>query len=168
MRKFGPDTSPPVPNLGEGKRGEDGHLGYLLRQAAHCFQLQMARALQDLEMTPPQFTVLTMIKAYPGISNADIARLALLTPQTVGVIITNLDKAGWIIRRPHAVHGRIKQVELSEDGLARFEVARQRVATVENVLSGVLSPTQDAEVRQWLVAVARTMTMTYPNPSLID
>jgi DNA-binding MarR family transcriptional regulator len=118
----------------------------------------MARALQELEMTPPQFTVLTMIKAYPGISNADIARLALLTPQTVGVIIGNLDKAGWIIRRPHAVHGRIKQVELSEDGLARLEAARQRVAALEGTLLATLSPRQEAEVRQWLVAVAQTMT----------
>ena len=37
-----------------------------------------------------------MLKAYPGLSGADLARVALLTPQTVGVIIRNLERDGAI------------------------------------------------------------------------
>ena len=51
----------------------------------------MERALADLGVTPPQFVVLTMLRAYPGLSGADLARVAMLTPQTTGVIIRNLD-----------------------------------------------------------------------------
>jgi hypothetical protein len=79
---------PPPP--GQGKRGEKGYLGYLLRQAQAAARLTLERALADLGITPPQFVVLTMLRAYPGLSGADLARLALLTPQTVGVIIRNL------------------------------------------------------------------------------
>ncbi|MGL6468642.1 hypothetical protein ACSZNP_15270 [Aeromonas hydrophila] len=64
-----------------GKRGEAGHLGYLLRQAAAAQRLRMERALADLPITAPQFALLTMLDAYPGSSNAELARLTLLTPR---------------------------------------------------------------------------------------
>lgn len=61
---------PLIPQVGEGKRGENGYLGYLLRQAAGAYRHRMERVLADLRVTPPQFSVLTMLAAYPGISNA--------------------------------------------------------------------------------------------------
>src|ERR1700731_756553 len=64
------------------------------------------QALADLGITPPQFAVLTVLRAYPGLSGADLARVALLTPQTVGVIIGNLERDGAIRKTPHPVHGR--------------------------------------------------------------
>ena len=93
-----------LPKPGEGKRGEKGYIGYLLRQAAGAYRHRVELALADLDVTPPQFSVLTMLAAYPGHSNADLARLALLTPQTVSVIVANLERAGSIVRRRHAVH----------------------------------------------------------------
>lgn len=85
---------PPPP--GHGKRGEQGHIAYLLRQAQAATRLTLERALADLGITPPQFAVLTMLRAYPGLSGAELARVALLTPQTVGVIIRNLERGGAI------------------------------------------------------------------------
>ena len=64
-----------VPVVGAGKRGEQGHIGYLLRQAHAAHRLRMERALAGLEVTLPQFSVLTMLTAYPGASGADLARL---------------------------------------------------------------------------------------------
>lgn len=57
-----------VPAPGEGKRGEQGYLGYLLRQAHAAVRLTMERTLADLGVTSPQFAVLTMLNAYPGLS----------------------------------------------------------------------------------------------------
>ena len=69
----------------------------------------MERALADLGMTSPQFVVLTMFEASPGLSGADLARVALQTPQTVGVIIRNLERDGAIRKSPHPIHGRVLQ-----------------------------------------------------------
>src|ERR1700744_3945121 len=106
-------ASPAIPRAGEGKRGADGHIGYLLRQAYAIHRLHMERALAEFGLTPPQFSVLTMLNAYPGISNADVARLSWLTPQTVSVIATNLEKLGAIGRRPHSIHGRIRHLDVT-------------------------------------------------------
>ena len=147
-----------LPAPGEGKRGEDGYLGYLLRQAAHAYQKRSVQALADLAVTPPQFSVMTMIAAYPGVSSADLARLALLTPQTVSVIVANLEKTEAVARRPHAVHGRIQHLELTEKGRGLLAEARKRVHTLEAELAVGLSPEEAAAVRRWLVRVAKPMS----------
>lgn len=144
-----------LPAPGEGKRGEDGYLGYLLRQAAGTYRQRTDRALSDLDVTPPQFAIMTMIKAYPGISNAEIARLALLTPQTVSVIIANLERAGTIRRVPHDVHGRILQIELTDPGIALLRQCRKRMHALEADLADGFSATDQAAIRRWLVSVAR-------------
>ncbi|TAK48468.1 MAG: MarR family transcriptional regulator [Xanthobacteraceae bacterium] len=149
-------TVPPsqLPEPGEGKRGEEGHIGYLLRQAAGAHRLRMERALADLDVTPPQFSVLTMLAAYPGYSNADLARLALLTPQTVSVIVLNLERRGAVVRRSHEVHGRIQHLELSKSGHALLVKCRSRVHAIEHDLAADLAPSELKAIRRWLVHVA--------------
>jgi len=150
--------NPPIPAPGEGKRGEDGYLGYLLRQAAGAYRLKVERALEEFGVTQAQFAALTMISAYPGLSNADLARLALLTPQTVSVIVGNLEKAGSLIRTPHAVHGRIQHLDLSDNGRALLRKCRERVYRLEGDLTAGLSADEERAVRRWLVKVATAET----------
>ena len=88
-------------------------------------RLTLERALAELGATPPQFLVLTMLKAYPGLSGADLARVAVLTPQTVGVIIRNLERDGAIRKTPHPVHGRVLQWTLTRRGLTLLKKCRR-------------------------------------------
>lgn len=147
-------TAGRIPQPGEGKRGEDGHIGYLLRQAGNAFRLQMERALSDYGVTPPQFSVMTMLVAYPGISNADIARLSMLTPQTVSVIVGNLERAELIARTPHQVHGRIQQIEVTQNGKDLLAKCRKRVQLLEESLTRGLNARDEITVKRWLASVA--------------
>jgi DNA-binding MarR family transcriptional regulator len=143
---------PPPP--GQGKRGERGYLGYLLRQAHAATRLTMERTLADLGVTSPQFVVLTMLKAYPGLSGADLARVSLLTPQTVGVIIRNLERKGAIRKAPHPVHGRVLMWTLTRGGLALLDKCRRRVLALERRLGASLTARSEASVRRWLAGIA--------------
>jgi DNA-binding MarR family transcriptional regulator len=143
-----------APPPGEGKRGEQGYFGYLLRQASAASRLTLERALAELGATPPQFVVLTMLKAYPGLSGAELARVALLTPQTVGVIIRNLERDGAIRMTPHPVHGRVLQWTLTRRGLTLLEKCRKHAMALERRLAAGLSPQAQATVRRWLARIA--------------
>jgi DNA-binding MarR family transcriptional regulator len=143
---------PPPP--GSGKRGEDGHIAYLLRQAQAATRLTMDRALADLGVTPPQFAVLTMLNAYPGLSGADVARVAMLTPQTVGVITGNLERDGAITKTPHPVHGRVLQWTLTRHGASLLGKCRSRVSVVEQRLVAGLGAKEEVIVRRWLSRIA--------------
>jgi DNA-binding MarR family transcriptional regulator len=154
-------TSAPVPALagvrpppGVGKRGEQGHIAYLLRQAQAATRLTLERALADLGVTTPQFAVLTMLNAYPGLSGADVARVALLTPQTVGVIIGNLERDGAIQKTPHPVHGRVLQWTLTRRGAALLGKCRNRVNAVERRLVAGLGANAEITIRRWLSKIA--------------
>lgn len=143
-----------APPPGQGKRGEKGYLAYLLRQAQAAARLTMERTLADLGVTLPQFVVLTMLKAYPGLSGADLARVALLTPQTVGVIIRNLERGGAIRKTPHAVHGRILQWTLTRRGTTLLGKCRKRAMALERRLAAPLNARTQSTIRRWLAGIA--------------
>jgi DNA-binding MarR family transcriptional regulator len=146
------------PPAGRGRRGEKDYLGYLLRQAQAAARLRLERALADLSVTPPQFAVLTMLKAYPGLSGADLARLALLTPQTVGVIIRNLQRSRAIRKTPHPVHGRVLQWTLTRRGGNLLDKCRRRAKTLERRLTAGLGAKGQATVRRWLSKIAAELS----------
>jgi len=145
----------PIPAIGEGKRGESGHIGYLLRQAHAAHRIRMERALQDMGLTLPQFSVLTMLAAYPGASGADLARLSLLTPQTMSVIVANLERAGTVSRRPHEAHGRVQIIEITALGQQLLARCNAAAKTAEAALLAGVSPADESAVRRWLVQVAK-------------
>jgi DNA-binding MarR family transcriptional regulator len=143
---------PPPP--GRGKRGEKGYLAYLLRQAQAAARLALERALADLGVTPPQFAVLTMLGAYPGLSGADLARVALLTPQTVGVIIRNLERDGAIRKTAHPVHGRMLQWTLTRRGGTLLGKCRRPAMALERRLLAGLGARTQLAIRRWLSKIA--------------
>ena len=141
-----------VPRPGEGKRGPEGHLGYLVRQASVAVRAAMEKVLADIEITPPQFAVLTMIVAYPGVSGADLAR------QTINVIVRNLEKMGAIRKSADAEHGRILRLNATAKGQALLKRCRARVAQVDDRLAALAGREEERVVRRWLSAVGEALS----------
>lgn len=147
-----------LPRAGEGKRGRDGYTAYLVRQANAAIRRALDRALDDLAITSPQFSVLIVIGAYEPLSSAELARLALLTPQTINDIVRQLEQRGAIKRSPHAVHGRILNVTLTAEGRRLLGRCRARADTVNRHLdAGFETEAERAAVRRWLSHVATAL-----------
>lgn len=149
--------TPRLPSPGEAKRGIDGYLTYLLRQASAAVRLAMERELADLEVTPPQFSALTMLMAYGELSNAELARLTLQTPQTANVIIGNLERRGMVMKRPDDSNGRILRLVITADGKRLAEKCKVRADRIETRVQTRLKPTTERAVREWLAALARDL-----------
>jgi DNA-binding MarR family transcriptional regulator len=149
-----------VSRVGEGFRGPDGAVGYLLRQAQLSLRRAIDAALRDLGLTTPQFSVLSVLDVEPGLSGADLARASMLTPQTVNGIVLALERAGRIERTPAPRDRRVLQVRLTESGRALLGTARTRVAAVEQRMTVALGDDQVAQLRAWLVACARALDDT--------
>ena len=142
------------PRAGQGKRGQNGHLAYLLRQGAGAVRLRMERLLANLEVTTAQFAVLTMLDVYPQASGAEIARLAMLTPQTVHGITGNLRRAGLIDATPSAANERIQTLGLTAAGKELLAVCKARVEGLEQDLAAGLTDGEEDVIRRWLVRLA--------------
>src|SRR5262249_59999091 len=111
-------------------------------------------AVGEFGVTLPQFVVLTMLKAYPGLSGADLARVALLTPQTVGVIIRNLERDRAIRKERHPVHGRVLQWTLTPRGLRLLEKCRRHAMALERRLVAGMNDRELATIRRWVSKIA--------------
>ncbi|SLN29700.1 transcriptional regulator SlyA [Pseudooceanicola marinus] len=141
-----------LPGEGTDKRGPDGYLGYLLRQAANGYRHRVETSLRETGLTQPQFAALTMLDAYPEHSSADLARIALLTPQTMSTILRNLENAALIRRHPHQEHGRKRRIELTDAGRQVLVRAKRLVYALETDLAEGFSEEEQRTVRRWLVA----------------
>jgi len=64
-------------------------------------------ALRGLGITTPQYAALTFLDESPGLSSAQLARRAFVTPQTMNRMVANLEAAGLIARGPHPELGRV-------------------------------------------------------------
>lgn len=148
-------TGSDIPEAGERKRGESGHIAYLLRQASAALRAELETGFADTRLTLPQFTVLTMLRAYPGISGADLARISLLTPQTVNVITANLLKRGAVARGRSDTDRRAYVFTLTEEGRCDLEQCETIADAIEARLVAGLDAGEEALIRRWLVAIAR-------------
>ncbi|HEY8165226.1 MAG TPA: MarR family transcriptional regulator [Gemmatimonadaceae bacterium] len=151
-------TSRVVPAVGAGKRGPDGHIGYLLRQAQAAMRLAYDTSLSKLGLTAPQFLVLNLIDAYPGASGAELARTAQLTPQTMNLILRKLEREGLIERDEHETHGRVLRLTLTPKGTARLRNAKTLSDKIERRVLALADADTERKLRHWLVDVAVALT----------
>ncbi len=84
--------------------------------------------------------MLTALAEAPGMSNADLARRAYVTPQTMNQVLRELERRGWASTHPHPGHGRILQAELTGPGQRVLGACHQEVDAVEERMLAGLSP----------------------------
>ena len=120
--------------------GSTGRPGYLLKRAQSALHAAMAAALREHNTTVSQYALLTALDEEPGLSNADLARRAFVTPQTMNQLLRELERKQWVTRRPHPVHGRILQADLTQQGHAALRSCHQAVDAIEEQMLARLSP----------------------------
>ena len=112
--------------------------GWLLKRAQDALNAAMTAALREHGATLSEYAVLTALAEEPGLSNADLARRAFVTPQTMNQVLRELEHRGWVGRHPHPGHGRILQAELTADGRRVLGGCHQAVSGVEErMLAGL-------------------------------
>ena len=101
----------------------DAHLGYLLKQVHQLMRAAIEnRARQaGLTMTLPHMAALFLLSKTPGLSGAQLARWAMVSPQTMNQILTRLETDGLIVRERDPEHGRILRARVTELGMERFQ-----------------------------------------------
>ena len=112
--------------------------GFLIKLAQAALHAEMARALAAQDATVSQYAVLTALEQESGLSNAELARRAFITPQSMSENLRELEQRGWVIRRPHPDHGRILQAELTERGHDVLRRCEDAVTVIEeSMLAGL-------------------------------
>jgi len=137
-------------SIGTGFRGPAGRVGYLMRQAHQAFRAAARAELAALGLTLPQYSVLSVADAEPGLSGAELARDSILTPQTTNEIITLLVQANLLERRTDGRDRRVRRMIVTDAGQELLARARPAVHAVERRMTASLSDAEIALLRGWL------------------
>jgi DNA-binding MarR family transcriptional regulator len=114
-------------------------VGYLLKRAQSVLHDAMVEALSSLDLTVTQFAVLTALDDEPGLSNADLARRAFVTPQSMHAVLQELERRQFVVRHAHPQHQRVLQGALTEAGRRTLRSGADAVNTVEEQMLNNLS-----------------------------
>jgi DNA-binding MarR family transcriptional regulator len=114
-------------------------IGYNLKITQHRLRQRLDAELAQIGITAPQNAVLLAVSGNPRISNADLARAAFVTPQTMQAILVNLERSGLIVRSPHPEHGRIIMTELTTAGKKAVADGAKAADVVERKMLSTLS-----------------------------
>lgn len=133
-------------------------LGYALKRAQHALRVSMDNALRPLDLTTPQYAVLSAVEAEPGLSNARLARAAFVTAQSMQGILANLERDGLLVRHPDPDHGRVLMSQLTPIGRKRLTEAHKIVQVVENRMIAVFGVDQAQKVAAQLSQCADTLS----------
>lgn len=124
------------------KAAADGSFGLKLREFFQAVRATAEEALRPTGFTPPQSMVLTIMSREPGITGAELARRAMITPQTMGELLTGLEKGGLIRRQRHPDNARMQAIFLTEAGTAAQAVCRAGMQALEDRMLAQMNATE--------------------------
>jgi DNA-binding MarR family transcriptional regulator len=119
--------------------GPSKHLGYLLKDVQHKIRTRMDEALREIDLTTPQYAIMSELDEYPGLSNADLARKSFVTPQTMNLIVRNLEDRGLVVKQADRNHRRKQRIQLTLNGKRKLKRAHSVVNEIETDLFRCLS-----------------------------
>jgi len=90
----------------------------LLKNAAAAQRLRLERALRPCELSPAQFEAMRHVNKRENLSGAELARVCALSPQTIGVVVENLEKKALVRRSADSSNPRIQRICLTDGGVS--------------------------------------------------
>jgi len=131
---------------------------FLVRHAWLSLRGVVAEALVQHDLSVAQFASLMLLEETPGMSVADVARKVSTARQSANEMLTGLERAGLVERRPHPTDRRSQQIFLTAAGQARLDEAVPAVLGVEARLSEGFTAAELAVVKAWLTRMTAATT----------
>ena len=128
-------------------------LSYIIGRLDRAIRNRLLEILAPLELSIPQFTTLSVLRRRPGLSNAQLARRALILPQSMIQVIAALEQRLLVQRAPDPSHNRILQTSLTASGLALVERAEAATREFEAGLIAAVGDSGDAEAAMGVMQV---------------
>lgn len=139
---------------------DEEQLGYALKRIQVTLRGVMDDALAPLEMSVPQYVCLLALGRRPEASNAELARAAFVTRQSMSTVLRTLQERGLVSRSTTAPRGRALPTRLTPEGQRLLVRAEAVVGEVEARMLSPLSTSQRGELGRALDACTSALVET--------
>lgn len=125
-------------------------LGYLLYRVSSALRPQVTAVLGPLGLTLPEFVCMRALSMRPGLSSAELARSAGVTPQAMNTVLHRLQNRGAVFRPDSVSSGRALPANLTEAGQDLLKRAEDAVRVADGRVLAALTPAEQQRLRQML------------------
>lgn|SRR5690606_4558521 len=138
----------------------------LLKRLHMGLTLVMEDSLREhgIELSRPQALVLMHLLEHPGASNAELARMSSVSPQTMHKILLRLERDGLVTRTPHPWLGRVMSFHVTDRGRELVMRGGQVAQGVIDSALGVLSPAEQGQLVELLGRCVATLPSALLKP----
>ena len=130
-------------------------LAYLIRTVHHALRTRLEDVLHPHGLTLPQLAVLSALEQTPGLSNAELARAAFVSPQAMNQSLSALERSRLVKRTPDSINARVLRTALTPTGVRKLFQVGRAVDRVEMAIRRALTSREQRMMRDLL---ARTAT----------
>jgi DNA-binding MarR family transcriptional regulator len=114
-------------------------LSYLIGRLDRVLRRRLSVAVEPHGLTLPAYTALSIVRANDGLSNAELARRSLITPQAMSEVLALLVERGYVRREASNGVGRVIRTELTPAGVKALALCDRAVDEVEGRMTAGLA-----------------------------
>ena len=134
--------------------------GYLVKRAQSVIHLALDEIVSKQGLGIPHYVVLTLLAETPGLPNAELARKAFVTPQSMNEVLKQLEASGLVERQPSQSNARILKAHLTHAGEKKWRSVDDGVQVLEERLLRGLTRDDVHVLNRSLETIIRNMTQT--------
>jgi DNA-binding MarR family transcriptional regulator len=137
-------------------------IGYLIYRVERRLRVHLDEAVAAHGITTTEYVTLSVLRDRDGLSCAQLARSAFVTPQAMNLVIGALERRALIRRRPDPNHARVLRASVTPKGLRTLERCDRDVDAIEADMLGDLPPEAIEVVREALWSCAHGLEASLP------
>ncbi len=134
--------------------------GYLVKRAQSVIHLALEEIVSKHGLGIPHYVVLTLLAETPGLPNAELARKAFVTPQSMNEVLKQLEASGLVERHPSPSNARILCAHLTQAGEQKWRSVDEGVQELEERLLQGLTRDEVRVLNRSLKTIIWNMTQT--------
>ena len=139
-------------------------LSYVIARLERAVRQAINERVRPFGLTALQYTTLSVLGFREGLSNAQLARRAYMTPQAMSEVIEALERKGLIERSPHPNHRRVLPAALTDEGRRVLAACTEEVGAFEAAMTATLSDEEREQFGRTLKACVRALGAGFPEP----
>ena len=137
-------------------------VSYLVYRVERRLRARLDEAVRAHGVTTTEYVTLSVLRERDGMSSAELARWAFVTPQAMNLVVSALEKRGLVRRRPDPAHGRVLRTSVTTRGLKALERCDRSMDAIEADMLQALKSEERELLRATLASCAHSLEATRP------
>jgi DNA-binding MarR family transcriptional regulator len=133
-------------------------LGFLLSEVSRLLRLAYDKEMQTIDLTRSQWHALVYVLRKPGLSQTELADALEIARPSVGGLVDQLEKAGFIKRQKDENDRRVWRLQPTEIALTRVEALSRAADLVTSTAFRKVSDEQLNATFNALIAIRNNLT----------